>query len=88
MVNTYPHSVPRDTQGGRSLGQESCTILTRVGLAHPLNRLMGYEHQEDAVGGGGSKLWQTHTHTHTHTYTLSLVKHRVDGASDKDRPKS
>ena len=86
MANTHTHSVPRDTQGGRSLGQESGAILTRVGLAHPLNRSMGYEHQEDAVGGGGSKLWQTHTHTHT--YTLSLVKHRVAGASDKDRLKS
>ena len=66
MANTYTHNVPRDTQGGRSLGQESGAILTRVGLAHPLNRLMGYEHQEDAVGGGGSKQWQTHTHTHIH----------------------
>ena len=28
---------------------------------------MGYEHREDAVGGGGSRQWQTHTHTHTHS---------------------
>ena len=65
MANTHTHSVPRDTQGGRSLGQGSGAILTRVGLAHPLNRLMGYEHREDAVGGGGSRQCQTHTHTHT-----------------------
>ena len=28
---------------------------------------MGYEHWEDAVGGGGSRQWQTHTHTRTHS---------------------
>ena len=88
MANTHTHSVPRDTQGGRSLGQESGAILTHVSRLRLIlaRGLIGYEHQEDAVGGGGSKLWQTHTNTHT--YTLSLVKHRADGASDKDRPKS
>ena len=30
----------------------------------PLIKLMGYEHREDAVGGGGSRQWQTHTHTY------------------------
>ena len=29
----------------------------------PLIKIMGYQHREDAVGGGGSKQWQTHTHT-------------------------
>ena len=28
---------------------------------------MGYEHREDAVGGGESRQWQTHAHTHTHS---------------------
>ena len=41
----------------------------------PLFKLLGYEHREDAVGGGGSRQWQTHTHT------VSLVIHRMDGAS-------
>ena len=27
---------------------------------------MGYEHWEDALGGGGSRQRQTHTHKHTH----------------------
>ena len=31
----------------------------------PLIKLTGYEHREDAVGGGGSKQCQIHTHTHT-----------------------
>ena len=29
----------------------------------PLNKLVGYEHREDAAGGGGSRQWQTHTQT-------------------------
>ena len=43
----------------------------------PLIKLMGYEHREDAVGGGGSKQCQIHTRTHTHTHTVSLVIDRV-----------
>ena len=35
-----------------------------------LIKLMGYEHREDAVGGGGSRQCQTHTHTHTHTHSF------------------
>ena len=31
-----------------------------------LIKLMGYEHREDAVGGGGAGNVK-HTHTHTHT---------------------
>ena len=50
----------------------------------PLIKLMGYEHRENASGRGGSRQWQTHTHTHK----VSLVIHRVDGASGKDRIKS
>ena len=35
-------------------------------MANPLIRLIGYEHREDAVKGGGSRKWHSHTHTHTH----------------------
>ena len=49
---------------------------------HPLIKLVGYEHRVDAMGGGGSKKWQTHTHT------VSPVVHRVDGASGNDRKQS
>ena len=47
----------------------------------PLINLMGYEHREDAMGGGGSKQCQIHTHT-------QRVSHRMDGASSKDRTQS
>ena len=47
-----------------------------------LIKLVGYEHLEKALGGGGSKHWQTHTHT------MSPVIHRVDGASGNDRKQS
>ena len=52
----------------------------------PLFKVMGSEHREDAVGGGGSRQWQTHTNRHTHT--VSLVIHRTDRASVKDRTQS
>ena len=52
----------------------------------PLIKLIGYEHRKDAVGGGGSRQWQSHTNTHTHT--VSFVIHRMDGASFKDRAPS
>ena len=39
------------------------TILTHVGVATPLMKLMGYEHREDAEGGGGRRQGQTHTHS-------------------------
>ena len=45
----------------------------------PLIKLMGYEHQEEAVGVGGSRQWQTHTQT------VSPMIHWVDGASGNDR---
>ena len=32
----------------------------------PPIQLMGYEHREDAVGGGESMQCQTHTHKRTH----------------------
>ena len=41
----------------------------------PLIKLMGYEHLEDAMGGEGSRQWQTHKHTHTQT--VSPVIYRV-----------
>ena len=65
--HTDPHSVPHDTQDGLTLGQGSDAVLTHVSMAHPLIKLMGYEHREHAVGGGGCRLGQTYTHTHTHT---------------------
>ena len=49
----------------------------------PLIKIICQEHREDAIGGGGSRQWQSHTNTHTHT--VSLVIHRMDGASFKDR---
>ena len=31
---------------------------------------MRYEHQGDAVGGGGSRQYPTHAHSQTHTHCL------------------
>ena len=31
----------------------------------PLIKLIGYEHWENAVRGGGSRQWQTHRHKHS-----------------------
>ena len=68
-THTHTHSVTRDTQGGWSLRQGSDSILTHEGVPPTLIRLVGYEHQEDAVGGGRSMQWQTQIHTHTHSVT-------------------
>ena len=68
-AHTHTYSVLRDTQGGWSLGQGSDAILTHASVAPPLIKLMGYEHREDAMGGGGSKQCQIHTHTHTECHT-------------------
>ena len=86
MANTRTHTpnFPRDTQGGWSLGIGSDAILTHINVARPLIKLVGYDHREDAVDGGGSRQWQTHTLTHT----VSLLVHRVDGASAEDRMQS
>ena len=54
-THTHTHSVPRETQDGWSLGQGSDLILTNVSVAPPLIKFVGNEHQEDAVGGGGSR---------------------------------
>ena len=59
-THTYTQSVPRDTQDGWSLKQRSDAILTNVSVVS-LIKLVGYEHREDALGGGGSRQWQTHT---------------------------
>ena len=68
QTHTHTHNVPRDTQGGWSLGQGSDTILTNVGMAPPLIKSVGYEHREDAVGGvGAGNVKHKHTHTHTHS---------------------
>ena len=61
--NTHTNSVPRDTQGGWSIGQGSVAILTHVGVVHPLIKFKGYEHRGEAVESGKSGQWQTHTHT-------------------------
>ena len=41
---------------------------------------MGYEHREDAKGGGGACNGK-HTHTHTLTYTRSVTRDTQDGCS-------
>ena len=63
QTHTHTHSVPRDTQGGWSLGQGSDGILTHESVAHPQIKSMVSEHREYVVGGGGSRQYQTHTHT-------------------------
>ena len=86
QIHTHTHThrhtqyVPRDTQDGWSLWEGSDVILTHVGVAAPIIKLMGYEHREIAVGGG-----RAGNGKHTHTHTVSSVIHRVDGASDKDQ---
>ena len=67
--HTDPHSVPRDTQDGLTLGQGSDAVLTHVSVARPLFKSMVYEHRKYVVGGGGSRQYQTHTNTHTHNVT-------------------
>ena len=42
---------------------------------------MGFEHWEDAVGGGGSRQWKTQTKTHTHTHTHSVPRDTQGGWS-------
>ena len=64
QTHTHTHSVTRDILDGWSLGRGSDTVLTYVGEASPLIKLMGYEHREDAVGGAGKG---KHIHTHTHS---------------------
>ena len=86
-THTHIHSVPRDTQHGWSLGSGSDAILTHVGVAHPLIKLMGYGYREDAGVSGGAESGK-YTHTNTHTHTVYLVIHRVDGASGKHRTQS
>ena len=54
--------------------------MTHVDVAPPLIKLMGYEHLEDAVGGGESGNGK-----HTHTHRVSPVIDRVDRASDNAR---
>ena len=75
QTHTHTHSVTRDILDGWSLGRGSDTILTHVGEAPPLIKLMSYEHREDAVGGVAK------ANTSTHTHTVSIVIHRMDGAS-------
>ena len=44
---------------------------------------MGYEHRDNAEGGVGACNGKN-----THTHTVSLVTHRVDGASGEDQTQS
>ena len=68
MTNTHTHSVPRDTQGGWSLGQGSDRILTHESVARPPIKSMVYEHREYVVGGGeAGNIKHTHTHTRCHS---------------------
>ena len=50
-THTHTHSVPSDTQDGWILGQWSEAIMTHVGMAPPIIKLMGYEHRQDAGWG-------------------------------------
>ena len=50
QTHTHTHSVTRDILDGWSLGRGSDTILTHVGEAPPLIKLMSYK-QSNAVGG-------------------------------------
>ena len=43
------------------------TILTNVSVASTLNKLMDYQHREDAVGVVEQAMANTHAHTHTHS---------------------
>ena len=54
--------------------QGSDTRLTHVGVP-PLIKLMGIEHLEDTIGGGGREhaVANTHTHTHTHSVTRDIL---------------
>ena len=74
-IHTHTHSFPGHTGDGWSLGQGSDTILTYVGVAPPQIKLMGYQHRENAVGGGGAG---NSKHTQAYTHTVSTVIHRVD----------
>ena len=74
--HTHTHSVPRDTQGGWSLGQGSDTILKNVGVVPPLIKSVGYEHREDAVG-----VWGAGNVKHKHTHTHSVLRDTQGGLS-------
>ena len=87
MAHTHKHSVPRDAKEGLSLGNGSDAHLTHISVTNPLIKLMGYEHREDALVGGGASNGK-HTQTHTHAHTSVPVIHRVDGASGTDRKQS
>ena len=76
--HTHTYNVLRDAQDGWSLRQGSDAILTHVSVARPLIKLMGYEHREYAVGGGGADCGK-HTQTHTHTQTNNVPRDTQDG---------
>ena len=64
--------------------QGSDTRLTHVGVPQ-LIKLMGIEHREDTVGGGGR---EHAVAKKTHTHTVLLVIYWMDGASGEDQTQS
>ena len=63
--------------------QGSDTRLTHVGVP-PLMKLMGIEHREDTVGGGGRE----HAVANTHTHTVLLMIYWMDEVSGEDQTQS
>ena len=59
--------------------------MTHVGVP-PLIKIMGIEHREDTVEGGGREHAVANTHTHTHTVLLVICW--IDGASGEDQTQS
>ena len=52
--------------------QGSDTRLTHVGVPS-LIKIMGIEHREDTVGGGGREHAGANTQTHTHSVTRDIL---------------
>ena len=48
-------------------------------MARPPIKLLGYENLDNAVGGWGSRQWQTNTNIHTHTHTQSVPRDTQGG---------
>ena len=46
--------------------------MTHVGVP-PLIKIMGIEHREDTVEGGGREHAVANTHTHTHSVTRDML---------------
>ena len=68
-TQTYTQTDPRTSQGGWSTVKGSDAILTHVGLALPLIKLVGFEQREDAAGVGEQAMAKTCTHVYTHCFS-------------------